>query len=66
MNGLCVQIRNEDSLGYSMRKGEHSMVKLGGSLMPVSILLAMHKAETELKRCHFNLGKNERQAKIKK
>ena len=64
MNGLCVQIRNETSLGYSMPKGEHSMIKLGGSLMPVSIVMAMHKAETELKMCHFNSGKNERQAKI--
>lgn len=37
------------------------MIKLGGSLMPVSIVMAVHKAETELKMCHF---KNERQAKI--
>lgn len=64
MNGLCAQIRNEASLGYSMQKGEYSRIQLGWSLMPVSIVLAMHKAETELKMCHFSSGKNERQAEI--
>lgn len=45
--------RNEASLGYSMQKGEYSRIKSGWSLMPVSIVLAMHKAETELLNVSF-------------
>lgn len=40
-----------------MQNEEHRVIKSGRPLMPVSIVLAIHKAETKLKIYHFNSGK---------